>query len=281
MASSGNPNLQPQSGGGGFGLNKLFKPSSGPMPQHLQNMNVVATPPSPNTTNLLHHLLSRPNPLRRLRRRTSRLPPLSLHLLGHINPSAPSSPSPARLLSSKVPKGRRLNGTNLVYDINVRLPSEVQPQLEVTPITKYASDPDLVLGSQIAVNRNYICYGLKFGNIRILNINTALRSLLRGHTQRVTDMAFFFAEDVHLLASASVDGQFFVWKINEGPDDEDKPQIFGKVVIAIQIVGQEEPKHPRVCWHPHKQEILMVAIGNRILKIDTMKFTKIEGFSAK
>ncbi|XP_039015491.1 enhancer of mRNA-decapping protein 4-like isoform X2 [Hibiscus syriacus] len=94
-------------------------------------------------------------------------------------------------------------------------------------------------------------------------------------------MAFFFAEDVHLLASASVDGQFFVWKINEGPDDEDKPQIFGKVVIAIQIVGQEEPKHPRVCWHPHKQEILMVAIGNRILKIDTMKFTKIEGFSAK
>ncbi|GMJ08348.1 varicose-related [Hibiscus trionum] len=192
----------------------------------------------------------------------------------------PSAPSPIRLLSSKVPKGRHLFGTNLLYDINVRLPSEVQPQLEVTPITKYASDPGLVLGRQIAVNRNYICYGLKLGNIRILNINTALRSLLRGHTLRVTDMVFF-AEDVHLLASASVDGRVFVWKINEGPDDEDKPQIFGKVVIAIQIVGQEDSKHPRVCWHPHKQEILMVAIGNRILKIDTMKVGKHEGFSAE
>ncbi|XWS15438.1 hypothetical protein CRYUN_Cryun34aG0000900 [Craigia yunnanensis] len=135
-------------------------------------------------------------------------------------------------------------------------------------------------GCQIAVNRNYICYGLKLGNIRILNINTALRSLLRGHTQRVTDMAFF-AEDVHLLASASVDGRIFVWKINEGHDDEDKPQIFGKVVTAIQIVGQEESIHPRVCWHPHKQEILMAAIGNRILKIDTMKVGKLEGFSAE
>lgn len=92
----------------------------------------------------------------------------------------------------------------------------------------------------------------------------------------------FFAEDVHLLArysfficfwflnsftvirtcssfilcSASVDGRVYVWKINEGPDDEDKPpQIFGKVIVAIQIVGQEEPIHPRVCWHPHKQVI--------------------------
>ncbi|PKI71462.1 hypothetical protein CRG98_008135 [Punica granatum] len=104
-----------------------------------------------------------------------------------------------RLLSSKLPKGRHLIGDRVVYDIDVRLQGEGQPQLEVTPITKYGSDPGLVLGRQIAVNRSYICYGLKMGNIRVLNINTALRSLLRGHTQRVTDMAFF-AEDVHLLA---------------------------------------------------------------------------------
>ncbi|KAK8619715.1 hypothetical protein V6N13_135996 [Hibiscus sabdariffa] len=377
MASSGNPSggRGGESGGGGFDLNKLFKPNSSPSPmlQHLQNMNVVSTPPnqnqnqsqspSPNTPNLttspsfpaqssmpppppyltpsssyppptgpypFHHYLPYPPPPPQHQHQhqhplhpnpnppllnTNRpipfqpqssapathtsgndilmaifgtqsqsqapAPPLSAPPLSmDVNPSAHSSPSPARLLSSKLPKGRHLHGTNLLYDINARLPSEVQPQLEVTPITKYASDPGLVLGRQIAVNRNYICYGLKLGNIRILNINTALRSLLRGHTQRVTDMAFF-AEDVHLLASASVDGRVFVWKINEGPDDEDKPQIFGKVVIAIQIVRQEESKHPRVCWHPHKQEILMVAIGNHVLKIDTMKVGKLEGFSAE
>jgi enhancer of mRNA-decapping protein 4 len=193
--------------------------------------------------------------------------------------ASPNS-TPTRMLSTKLPKGRHLKGENVVYDIDVKLPGEMQPQLEVTPITKYASDPGLVLGRQIAVNRSYICYGLKLGAIRVLNINTALRYLLRGHTQRVSDMAFF-AEDVHLLASASTDGRIFIWKINEGPDEEDKPQITGRVILAIQILGESDSVHPRVCWHPHKQEILIVAIGNRILKIDTMKAGKGETFSAE
>lgn len=98
--------------------------------------------------------------------------------------SASVAPSaPMRLPSRKLPKGRHLIGDHSVYDIDVRLQGEVQPQLEVTPITKYGSDPTLVVGRQIAVNRSYICYGLKPGSIRILDINTALRALLRGHTQ--------------------------------------------------------------------------------------------------
>uniref|UniRef100_J3LGL0 Enhancer of mRNA-decapping protein 4 WD40 repeat region domain-containing protein n=2 Tax=Oryza brachyantha TaxID=4533 RepID=J3LGL0_ORYBR len=189
-------------------------------------------------------------------------------------PAMPSAP-PARMLSStssKMPRGRLLGGGDrAVHDVDSRLPGEAQPpQLEVTPITKYTSDPGLVLGRQIAVNRTYIVYGLKLGNIRVLNINTALRSLLRGHTQRVTDMAFF-AEDVHRLASASVDGRIYVWKIDEGPDEDNKPQITGKVEIAIQIVGDAESYHPRICWHSHKQEILFVGIGNCVLRIDTTR----------
>jgi enhancer of mRNA-decapping protein 4 len=93
--------------------------------------------------------------------------------------------SPARMTSSKLPRGRLLGARErAVHDVDSRLLGEAKPpQLEVTPITKYTSDPGLVLGRQIAVNRTYIVYGLKLGNIRVLNINTALRSLLRGHTQ--------------------------------------------------------------------------------------------------
>ncbi|RZC73695.1 hypothetical protein C5167_049176 [Papaver somniferum] len=42
--------------------------------------------------------------------------------------------------------------------------------------------------------------------------------------QRVTDMASF-AEDVHLLASASIDGRVFVWEIKEGTNEKHKPRI--------------------------------------------------------
>lgn len=70
-----------------------------------------------------------------------------------------------------------------MYDIDVRKPGETQPQLEVSPITVYGSDPTLGLGRQIAVNRKFICYGLRGGTIRILNINSAQKSLLRGHSQ--------------------------------------------------------------------------------------------------
>ncbi|KAJ6313794.1 hypothetical protein OIU78_017438 [Salix suchowensis] len=182
--------------------------------------------------------------------------------------------------SSKIPKGRRVGGENVVYDVDVRLQGEAQPQLEVTPITKYSSDPQLCLGRQIAVNKSYICYGLKQGNIRILNINTALRSLFRTHSQRVTDMAFF-AEDVHLLASAGIDGRINVWKISEGPDAEDKPQITGQTIIAVQIVGEGEIKNPRVCWHCYKQEILVVGVGKQVLRIDTNKVGKGEVCSSE
>jgi enhancer of mRNA-decapping protein 4 len=201
-----------------------------------------------------------------------------------ILPVLPSVPptGPARMPSTKMPRGRYLGeGDRTVHDVDSRFLGEAQaPQLEVTPITKYTSDPGLVLGRQIAVNRSYIVYGLRMGNIRVLNINTALRSLLRGHTQRVTDMAFF-AEDVHLLASASVDGRVFVWKIDEGSDEENRPQITGKIVIALQIVGDTESYHPHICWHSHKQEILYVGIRNRVLKIDTTKVGRGKDFTAE
>lgn len=62
---------------------------------------------------------------------------------------------------------------------------------------------------------------------------------------------------IHFLFSASVDGRFFVWNITEGPDEEEKPQILGKIVVAIQILSDGESLHPRVCWHPHKQVIIL------------------------
>lgn len=106
-----------------------------------------------------------------------------------------------KMPKSKVPRGLLLFRDE-VYDVDGRPDGELPPQLEVRPIAKYVSDPGLVLGRQIAVNRSYICYGLKMGNIRVLNISSALRSLLRGHTQVAFSVSCL--EIVHGLLSSLV-----------------------------------------------------------------------------
>lgn len=71
---------------------------------------------------------------------------------------------------------------------------------------------------------------------------------------------FVFGLSDIIFCSVSVEGRLFVWKISEGPDEEGTPQITGKIVIAIQIVGEGEAVHPRVCWHCHKQVIHFVNV---------------------
>lgn len=58
----------------------------------------------------------------------------------------------------------------------------------------------------------------------------------------------------------SVEGRIFVWKISEGSKEEDKPQITGKVVTAVQISGETESARPRVCWHCHKQVMFFLLL---------------------
>lgn len=56
-----------------------------------------------------------------------------------------------------------------------------------------------------------------------------------------------------LWCSASIDGRVYIWKIIEGPCEEEKSQITGNLIMAIQIVGEGDSVHPRICWHCHKQ----------------------------
>jgi enhancer of mRNA-decapping protein 4 len=70
-------------------------------------------------------------------------------------------------------------------------------------------------------------------------------------------LPYFIAEDAYFYpCSACVDGRVFIRKINEGSDEEEKPQIFERILLALHIIADGESFHPRVCWHPHKQVIM-------------------------
>lgn len=189
----------------------------------------------------------------------------------HLKTLALTSGSGRLVASNKLPKGRQLKGEHLVYDVDVHLPGEEQPELEFSPITVYSSDPVFDLGRQIAVNKSYICFALRLNqHIRILNMKTASKRLLRGHSQRVTDM-LFFAEDVDLLASASSDGMVVVRRIEECPKEGKKSEITEQILLAIQITGDWDGADVQINLHFQMQNLLVVAVNRFIISVDIAK----------
>ncbi|XP_019196256.1 PREDICTED: enhancer of mRNA-decapping protein 4-like isoform X2 [Ipomoea nil] len=234
-------------------------------------------------------------------------PPVSSS--GDTNPQNPNNPN--LMISSPFPpypaptgikpfyrhlmlmrcRGQHLSGGDdnnvSVYDIDARLGGDdVQNIVKYMGLFRFDPYPAYVLGRRVAFAKPHICFGggPHWGSLELFNTQTFLtsRTVALDLHQRVTDLAFF-AEDVPLLASASVNGRVCIWKFTEEKEKDmgDYPKITSQIVIDIQIVGEEQSFNPRVCWHCQKQEILVVGIGERVLKIDTTKVGKGEVFSEK
>ncbi|KAI5080093.1 hypothetical protein GOP47_0005572 [Adiantum capillus-veneris] len=160
-----------------------------------------------------------------------------------------------------------------VYEIGQQSPFQEKRQLDGFPVSAYGWDSSLspASGRLIAVNCSYVCYCLRSsGGIRILGRNARTRGLFEGHKQRVTDIEFF-AEDENLVASVSLDARVFVWRIIGNVRGKDDFHLQQHVILAIHFEGSWENVCPRVCWHPHSQEILVVCMSNHIFKIDIEK----------
>ena len=62
-----------------------------------------------------------------------------------------------------------------------------------TPVTLYQSEekpPAESASSQLAACEGFLAYAIKGGKIRVLARGSATRTLLRGHSQRIVDLAF-------------------------------------------------------------------------------------------
>eukprot|EP01090_Pellita_catalonica_P016979 TRINITY_DN502_c0_g1_i1.p1 TRINITY_DN502_c0_g1~~TRINITY_DN502_c0_g1_i1.p1 ORF type:complete len:1115 (-),score=261.55 TRINITY_DN502_c0_g1_i1:90-3434(-) len=135
-------------------------------------------------------------------------------------------------------------------------------QLEVTAITIYSSEVLHYLGARIAVNSNYICYVVKGNMIRVINIYSAQRCLLRGHHQPVTDLQFFSKDD-DILGSVGEDGQIYIWKIIEDSDEE---KITYEKALHIKPEGAGV-YHERIVWHPRTKGVFATASTNGLVYV--------------
>ena len=94
-----------------------------------------------------------------------------------------------------------------------------------TPVTLYQSEekpPAESASSQLAACEGFLAYAIKGGKIRVLARGSATRTLLRGHSQRIVDLAFGggAAGAAASLASCCAGGRLCTWTVREGPGGE-------------------------------------------------------------
>ncbi|KAL6058506.1 hypothetical protein QOT17_014777 [Balamuthia mandrillaris] len=238
--------------------NSSFSSSSFSSNNHNDSENKdTPTPPTSNTT----ETAATPTA-------ASASPPSSV---GSSTPGTPSTmeaktPSSRKKRSTASEPGLRLQGAVVDY-ASVR-PKQL-PQLQATqPITLYNPAQTYHLGTLIAVTKDYICYAIKGHMIRAIHIFTGETVLLRGHTQRVTDLRAFHRGN--LLASVGKDGLIFVWKIlqrkaeTEGSKASDQVAtiIDKEIVLKIEHEEGSEKQHQRVVWHPAHSNILATSASD-------------------
>ncbi|KAF5727881.1 enhancer of mRNA-decapping protein 4 isoform X2 [Tripterygium wilfordii] len=254
MAASSNPNQQHP-----FHLPNY--PQNPPLQNHQNNL------PQWSLSYSTPHFQPSPNPggahiMALLRTPSSRSNPDSaMPSPAPVNEFSTGLVGPPRMPSSKVPRGTRLAGDTAVveYDIDVRMPGEAQPQLEVTPITSMSIDGREVLVVGIC-ERILRIDTSKFGKGEVYSAEAPLQcpveKLIDGiqivgkHDGEVTDLSMCQWMITHLV-SASMDGtgplnrELKIWSLTseEGwllPSDADSWKCTQTLELKSSAAAQVE-----------------------------------------
>eukprot|EP01135_Chromosphaera_perkinsii_P007850 Nk52_evm42s1020 gene=Nk52_evmTU42s1020 len=186
-----------------------------------------------------------------------------------------SSEEPTADASSFDLLSESLTGPETVIDVSdaavLSMPEESK-NVAMNPITLYSTEWGYYSGKLVAVNKNYIAYAVKVktpgGLIRVINSNTAKRTLLRGMTDAVADIAFA-GRDSNIIAAVDKSGCFFVWELVE-----EAQEISQKVLLQNIESCEEVSPNRRVVWHPWHSPVLAVVSGATIDLWDLSCFSK-------
>nr|XP_061813020.1 enhancer of mRNA-decapping protein 4-like [Nerophis lumbriciformis] len=121
--------------------------------------------------------------------------------------------------------------------------------VKIQPVAKYDWEHKYHYGRLIAVSNSFMAYAIRGANsqamIRVLSLGSAERSLLKGFTGAVTDLAFAHL-DSPLLACVDEAGNLMVWELTSNSNT-----ILDQIVVHIRR-PQDTPLnlHRRLIWCP-------------------------------
>uniref|UniRef100_A0A3B5LD58 Enhancer of mRNA-decapping protein 4 n=1 Tax=Xiphophorus couchianus TaxID=32473 RepID=A0A3B5LD58_9TELE len=123
-------------------------------------------------------------------------------------------------------------------------------KVKIQPVAKYDWEHKYYYGRLIAVSNSFVAYAIRGANnhamIRVLSLDFSERSLLKGFTGAVTDLAFAHL-DSSLLGCVDEAGNLMVWHLTLT-----RSKILDEIVVHIQR-PEDAPlnSHRRLIWCPY------------------------------
>uniref|UniRef100_A0A7N6AM41 Enhancer of mRNA-decapping protein 4 n=1 Tax=Anabas testudineus TaxID=64144 RepID=A0A7N6AM41_ANATE len=122
-------------------------------------------------------------------------------------------------------------------------------QVKIQPVAKYDWEHKYYYGRLIAVSNSFLAYAIRGANnhamIRVLSLGFAERSLLKGFTGAVTDLAFAHL-DSSLLGCVDEAGNLMVWQLTCSEN-----KILDQIVVHIRRPEDTRlNSHRRLIWCP-------------------------------
>ncbi len=142
-------------------------------------------------------------------------------------------------------------------------------QPHTNTITNIASKPNSIsTGSLLALNQKYIVYAVKNGLVRVIDRSSELRTLLRGHEGRISDLSFF--ESTSDVVACVSESHCRIWRVF-GREDE----LSSEILLEIQQddSGEKKCALERVIWHPfNPNQLVLLHQGSSVATfIETTK----------
>ncbi|XP_051725680.1 enhancer of mRNA-decapping protein 4 isoform X1 [Ctenopharyngodon idella] len=145
----------------------------------------------------------------------------------------------------------RANNVEIVSSRDSSIDSKARGsnKVKIQPVAKYDWEHKYYYGNLIAVSNSYLAYAIRGANnhsmIRVLQLGSTERSLLKGFTGAVTDLAFAHLDST-LLGCVDEAGNMFIWQLTSHSN-----KIQDEVVVHIRR-PEDTPlnSNRRLIWCP-------------------------------
>ncbi|XP_043096643.1 enhancer of mRNA-decapping protein 4-like [Puntigrus tetrazona] len=145
----------------------------------------------------------------------------------------------------------RANNVEIVSSRDSSIDSKARGsnKVKIQPVAKYDWEHKYYYGNLIAVSNSYLAYAIRGANnhsmIRVLRLGSTERSLLKGFTGAVTDLAFAHLDST-LLGCVDEAGNMFIWQLTSHSS-----KIQDEVIVHIRR-PEDTPlnSNRRLIWCP-------------------------------